>query len=149
MRLDFRFTGKAGVKEFWKWCFSVLGISLAMAVIMAVMIAVWGNRIPASPVYEMVSQVLAILFGNFLLVVLFLSLAVASRRLRDAGISPWWLLMPVILCLTSAFVFMDAGLANMSAMPPSVPVVWQVVTYSVTALVGFIFMCLFCKSSKK
>lgn len=48
----FGFTGKAGVKEFWKWCFFVLGVSLVMAVIMAVMFAVWGNRIPASPAYE-------------------------------------------------------------------------------------------------
>lgn len=145
----FGFTGKAGVKEFWKWCFFVLGVSLVMAVIMAVMFAVWGNRIPASPAYEVACQVLAVLFMCFLLAVLCPSLAVASRRLRDAGICPWWLLLPAVLCIASAFVFLDSGLANMSAMQPSVPVVWQAVTYAVTAIVGFVFICLFCKSSKK
>ncbi len=143
----FGFGGRAGLVEFWKWCFFVLGVSLVMAGILAVMIAVWGNRIPVPAAFEIVCPVLFIVLGCFLLVVLCPSLAVASRRLRDAGISPWWLLLPAVLCIASAFVFMDAALAGMSAMQPSVPVVWQAVIYAVTALVGFVFICLFCKPS--
>ncbi len=145
----FSFGGKASLKEFWKWCFSVLGVSLLMACVLAVMIAVFGNRTPSCLFYEVAFKVLLILFACFLLAVLCPSLAVSSRRLRDAGICPWWVLLPIALCIASAFVFMDAGLAGMSAMQPSVPVVWQVVIYAVTVLVGFVFICLFCKPSKK
>lgn len=145
----FKFNGKTGIFEFWKWMLFVGGISLIFLCPLTVIVSIWGNQIPPSRAYEMVCMILLSAMMLFCFSAFIPTLAVMSRRLRDAGICPWWLLVPAGLSVISFVVFMDAALAGMSEFQPSTPLAIRAVTYAVTALTVFIFICLFCRKSAK
>jgi uncharacterized membrane protein YhaH (DUF805 family) len=145
----FQFRGKADRREFWIWVLAMLAVSVPVVCVLAVIAFLFGNT-TGHPVAEGVFHATIVLLGLFWLVLFLPSLTVSVRRLRDAGITPWLLLIPAALGTFTLLVLMDRALYNMS---PNTPANWSesfaFVLTSVTALVGIAFLILFCLPSKK
>lgn len=145
----FNFKGRTGIFEFWKWILFTGGISLIFMCTLAVLFSIWGNQIPPCEAYETVCQILFSALMLFWLGTFIPTLTAMTRRLRDAGICPWWLLIPACLSAIVFVVFLDAALAGMSESEPSTPFVLRTVTYAAAALSIFVFICLFCRKPRK
>ena len=76
------FKGRATRKQFWMFILWVVIISMGLGIITGIL------GIPLDT-----STLIARLFG---LVILLPTLSIASKRLRDAGLSPWLLLMLLV-----------------------------------------------------
>ncbi len=63
------FSGRTSRKDYWLTVLLLLIVSLVLGAILPMLCGIWG------------------------LIVLLPSLAICARRLRDAGFSPWWLLL--------------------------------------------------------
>lgn len=87
------FKGRARRKDFWFW---VLFVLLASFVLRLVEVAVFGPAVPPEPAAAAPMPAAGPLSGIFSLVVLLPSLAYGVRRLRDAGLSPWFILLGLI-----------------------------------------------------
>ena len=147
-RKYFCFSGKADRREFWTWTFAMLIVSVALVCIMAPLAALLsGNTV--NPVLSGIFQAAISLLGMFWLVMFFPSLTVSVRRLRDAGITPWLLIIPAALGIFTFLVLCDQALYNMDpSTPPHYSGVFAFALTSVTALVGITFIILFCMPSK-
>ena len=144
----FRFNGKADRREFWIWAFMILAVSFVLVSILAVLATLYGNS--NNPVTSGIfSTIIIVLIGLFWPVMFFPTLTVSVRRLRDAGVTPWLLLIPSILCIVTFLVLFDRGLSNMDATPPSYPDSVAYTLTTLTAITGVIFLALFCKPSKR
>ena len=143
----FKFSGRAGRKEFWLWTFAMLAISVLMVGIMAVIAINFGNT--DNPVASGLFNAIITVFGAFWLIMFLPSLSVSVRRLRDAALSPWLLLIPAVLCIATFLVLFDRGLSNMDGNPPHYPDFIAFLLVAATAITGIIFLVLFCKPSKK
>lgn len=145
----FEFRGRADRREFWIWVLAMLAVSVPVVCVLAVIAFLFGNT-PGHPVAEGVFHAIIVILGLFWLVMFLPTLTVSVRRLRDAGIAPWLLLIPAALCAFTLLVLMDRALYNMS---PNTPANWSetfaFVLTSVTALVDIAFLILFCLPSKK
>lgn len=145
----FQFRGRADRREFWIWVLAMLAVSVPVVCVLAVIALFFGNT-AGHPVAEGAFYATIVLLGLFWLVMFLPTLTVSVRRLRDAGITPWLLLIPAALCAFTLLVLMDRALYNMS---PNTPANWSeafaFVLTSVTALVGIAFLILFCLPSKK
>lgn len=71
----FEFSGRTSRKDFW--------LTWLCLILLYIIIGVITTIIPA----------LVFILAVFGLIVLIPSLAIGARRLRDAGFSPWWLLL--------------------------------------------------------
>ena len=87
--------------------------------------------------------------GLFWLAMFIPSLTVSVRRLRDAGISPWTLLIPAALCIVTFLVLADIGLSNMDGTTARYSDAFAFILSAVTAMTGFVFIILFCLPSKR
>ena len=144
----FRFSGKADRREFWIWAFMILTVSFVLVSILAVLATLYGNS--NNPVTSGIfSATIIVLIGLFWPVMFFPTLTVSVRRLRDAGVTPWLLLIPSILCIVTFLVLFDRGLSNMDATPPSYPDSVAYTLTTLTAITRVIFLALFCKPSKR
>ena len=144
----FRFNGKADRREFWIWAFMILAVSFVLVSILAVLATLYGNS--NNPVTSGIfNTTIIVLIGLFWPVMFFPTLTVSVRRLRDAGVTPWLLLIPAILCIVTFLVLFDRGLSNMDATPPSYPDAVAYTLTALTAITGVIFLALFCKPSKR
>ena len=143
----FNFSGRADRKEFWLWAFTMLTISVLMIGIMAVIAINFGNT--DNPVASGIFQAIITVFGAFWLIMFLPSLSVSVRRLRDAAVSPWLLLIPAALCITTFLVLFDRGLSNMDGNPPHYSDLTALLLTASTAITGIVFIALFCKPSKK
>lgn len=143
----FKFSGRADRKEFWIWALTMLAISVLMVGIMAVIAINFGNT--NNPVAQGIISAIITVFGIFWIVMFLPSLAVSVRRLRDAAVSPWLLLIPAILCIATFLVLFDRGLSNMDGNPPHYSDFVTFLLAAVTAITGIIFFVFFCKPSKK
>ena len=85
----------------------------------------------------------------FWLVAFFPSLTVTVRRLRDAGLSPWYLLIPAVMCIITFLVLFDRGMSNMDGTPANYSDAFAFILSAVTAMTGFVFLILFCLPSRK
>ena len=145
----FQFRDRADRREFWIWVLAMLAVSVPVVCVLAVIAFLFGNT-AGHPVAEGAFYATIVLLGLFWLVMFFPTLTVTIRRLRDAGITPWLLLVPFALGTFTLLVLMDRALFNMS---PNTPANWSeafaFVLTSVTALVGIAFLILFCLPSKK
>lgn len=145
----FSFSGRADRKEFWTWVLAILSISLPVVGVLAAFAFLFGNS-ANHPVVEGMFQAIFILLGLFWIVLFIPSLTVSVRRLRDAGITPWLLLIPAATATFTLLVLMDRALYNMS---PNTPANYsESSAYIMTAtaiLVSIIFLILFCLPSKK
>ncbi|MBR5706664.1 MAG: DUF805 domain-containing protein [Bacteroidaceae bacterium] len=133
----FRFGGIAGRREFWIWTFMVLAVSVVLLGLL------WGLMFILH-----VNCTIVPLF-IFWLVAFFPSMTVAVRRLRDAGICPWTLLIPAALCIVTFFVLADIGLSNMDGSTARYSDAFAIILSAVTAMTWFVFLILFCLPSKK
>lgn len=144
-----QFRGRASRREFWTWVFALLAVSVPVVCVLAVIAFFFGNT-AGHPVTEGAFHATIVLLGLFWLVMFLPTLTVSVRRLRDAGITPWLLLIPAALGTFTLLVLMDRALYNMS---PNTPANWSetfaFVLTAVTALVGIAFLILFCLPSKK
>lgn len=143
-----RFKGRADRKDFWIWALAMLAISFAFVCIMALLALLF--EYTQNPVLSDIFAVTISLFGLFWVVMFFPTLTVMVRRLRDAGITPWLLLIPAALGIFTFLVLFDQALYNMDpSTPPYYSGVFAFILTSVTALVGITFLILFCLPSKK
>ena len=133
----FRFGGMSGRREFWIWAFMVLGVSIVLLGLLTGLIFIHHVNCTIIPLFL------------FWLVAFFPSLTVAVRRLRDAGVSPWTLLIPAILCIITFLVLFDRGMSNMDGSPANYSDALAFILSAVTAMTGFVFLILFCLPSKK
>jgi len=143
-----RFSGKADRREFWIWTLAMLAISLAFVCILAPIALLFEHE--QNPVLSDIFTLTISLFGLFWSVMFFPTLTVTVRRLRDAGITPWLLLIPAALGVFTFLVLCDQALYNMDpSTPPHYSGAFAFILTSITALVGITFLILFCLPSKK
>ena len=133
----FSFAGRSGRREFWTWTFMVLVVSVVLLGLLTGLIFILHVDCTIVPLFL------------FWLVVLFPSLTVAVRRLRDAGISPWFLLIPATMCIITFLVLFDRGMSNMDGTPANSSDAFAFILSAVTAMTGFVFLILFCLPSRK
>lgn len=145
----FQFSGRADRREFWAWVLAMLAVSVPVVCVLAVIAFLFGNT-TGHHVAEGAFHATIVLLGLFWLVMFLPSLTVSVRRLRDAGITPWLLLIPAALGIFTFLVLFDQALYNMDpSTPPYYSGVFAFILTSVTALVGITFLILFCLPSKK
>lgn len=147
LRKYFRFGGKSGRREFWIWVFMVITVSVVVVCILAGLAFILDdahNRVLSS-----IYKCILISLGLFWFAMFIPSLTVSVRRLRDAGISPWTLLIPAALCIVTFLVLADIGLSNMDGSTSSYSDAFAFILSAVTAVTVFVFLFLFCLPSKK
>ena len=133
----FSFAGRSGRREFWTWTFMVLAVSVVLLGLLTGLIFLLHVNCTIVPLFL------------FWLVAFFPSLTVTVRRLRDAGLSPWYLLIPAIMCIITFLVLFDRGMSNMDGTPANYSDAFAFILSAVTAMIGFVFLILFCLPSKK
>ena len=133
----FRFGGLAGRKEFWIWAFMVLTVSVVLLGLLTGFIFILHVNCTIVPLFL------------FWLVVFFPSLTVAVRRLRDANVSPWFLLIPAVLFVVTFLVLFDLSLSNMDGSPANYSDAFAFTLSALSAATGFVFLILFCLPSKQ
>lgn len=143
----FHFCGQSGRREFWTWVLMILAVSVVVVCILAGLAFILDNAY--NRVLSSIYKCILISLGLFWLAMFFPTLTVSVRRLRDAGISPWLLLIPIILSIVTFFVLVDIGLSNMDGSPAGYSDAFAFILSTVTAMTGFVFMILFCLPSKK
>ena len=120
------FSGNATRSEFWSWALFVAVVSGGLMGAAAMLVMIRNSAGPdtaSNPLnwLSMVSLPILILLGLFLLFCLLPTLAVAVRRLRDAGYKPWIIIFPLLLligCIRPALV---VALSGMDSTPPEIP----------------------------
>ena len=147
LKCYFRFGGRSGRREFWTWALMILAVSVILIGTLAVLAFILDHSysLVLSSVYKCILMAL----GLFWLAVFTPSLTVSVRRLRDAGICPWTLLIPAALGIVSFFVLADIGLSNMDGSQASYSDAFAFIISAVTAMTGFVFIILFCLPSKR
>ena len=120
------FSGNATRSEFWSWALFVAVVSggLMGAAAMLVMIRNSAGPDTASNPLNWLSMVffpILILLGLFLLFCLLPTLAVAVRRLRDAGYKPWIIIFPMLLLIGCCYPALVVALSGMDSTPPEIP----------------------------
>ena len=133
----FSFAGTSGRREFWTWTFMVLAVSVVLLGLLTGLIFIFHVNCTIVPLFL------------FWLVAFFPSLTVAVRRLRDAGLSPWYLLIPAIMCIITFLVLFDRGMSNMDGTPANYSDAFAFILSAVTAMIGFVFLIIFCLPSRK
>ena len=143
----FRFGGRSGRREFWIWTITMLLVS---AVILGVLV-VLGTILNYRYIWALSAtfKVLLISFGIFWVFMFFPTLTVTVRRLRDAGITPWALIVPAALGIYTFLVLFEIGLSNMDGSTANHSDTFAFILSAITAIVVFIFLFLFCLPSKK
>ena len=147
------FSGNAQRSEFWCW---VLFIAVVSGVLFgaAVMLAIIRNSAGPDTVSNPLSWLSSVIFYIFMLLGLFLlfcllpTLAVAVRRLRDAGYQPWIIIFPVLLLIGSWYPALVVALSGMDTTPPEIPLPYCLAYLTFTALVCLIFAVLLSKETK-
>ena len=116
----------SGRREFWIWAFMVLGVSIVLLGLLTGLIFILHVNCTIIPLFL------------FWLVAFFPSLTVAVRRLRDAGVSPWTLLIPAILCIITFLVLFDRGMSNMDGSPANYSDALAFTICALSAVTGFV-----------
>ena len=147
LRKYFRFGGRSGRREFWIWTITMLLVSAVILGILVVLGTILNYKYIGA--LSAIFKVLLISFGGFLVFMFFPTITVTVRRLRDAGISPCFLLIPITLCIVTFLVLADIGISNMDVSTACYSDAFAFILSAITAIVGFIFLILFCLPSKK
>ena len=145
-RSYFRFSGRAERKEFWIWTAAMASVSFMLVCLLAPIALLSGNN--HNPVLSGIFTATITLFGLFWLAMFFPTLTVTIRRLRDAGITPWLLIIPAVLGIITFLALFDRALSNMDGTTPDFTDALVFALTEVTALTGIIFIILLCKPSK-
>ena len=147
------FSGNATRSEFWSW---VLFVAVVSGVLFgaAVMLAIIRNSAGLDTVSNPLSWLSSVIFYIFMLLGLFLlfcllpTLAVAVRRLRDAGYHPWIIIFPVLLLIGSWYPALVVALSGMNTTPPEIPLPYCFAYLTFTALVCLLYAVLLSKETK-
>ena len=148
----FLFRGRADRKEFWTWALAMLAVSFVFICILGVIAFINSllYRDSESPVLSGLFTAGITLFGLFWLVMFIPSLTVSVRRLRDAGITPWLLIIPIALGIFTFLVLCDQALYNMDPSTPArYSFAFACIMTAISAVTIIIFIALFCKPSKQ
>lgn len=147
----FLFKGRADRKEFWTWALAMLAVSFVFICILGV-IAFINSLLYRDSEISVLSGLFTAgitLFGLFWLVMFMPSLTVSVRRLHDAGITPWLLIIPIALGIFTFLVLCDQALYNMDPSTPArYSFAFACIMSAVSAVTIIIFIILFCKQSK-
>ena len=138
------FSGNATRSEFWSWVLFVAGISgllLGAAGMLAFIRSCAGPDTISNPLYWLSSVIFYIfmLLGLFLLFCLLPTLAVAVRRLRDAGYCPWIIIIPVFLLIGSWYPALLVALFGMDTTSPEMPLSYCYSYLAFTAVVCLLY----------
>ena len=90
-----------------------------------------------------------IILGVFLLFCLLPTLAVAVRRLRDAGFRPWIIIFPLLLLLGSCYPTLIIALSGMDNTPPEIPLPYCYAYLAFTAIVCLLYATFLNRDTKK
>ena len=142
----FLFGGRSNRREFWTWALMILAVSVILIGTLAVLAFILDHSY--SRVLSSVYKCILMALGLFWLAMFTPSLTVSVRRLRDAGICPWTLILPAALGIGTFFVLADIGLSNMDGSQASYSDAFAFIMSAVTAMTVFIFVILFCLPSK-
>lgn len=147
LRNYFLLGGKSGRREFWIWVFIVMTVSVVVVCTLAGLSVILDNAY--NRVLSSLYKCILISLGLFWLAMFIPSLTVSVRRLRDAGISPWTLLIPAALCIVTFLVLADIGLSNMDGTTARYSDAFGFILSATTGITIFTFLILFCLPSKK
>lgn len=147
------FSGRATRNEFWCWVLFVAivsGLLFGVAAILALIRNSAGPDTVSNPLYWLSSVIfhVFILLSLFLLFCLLPTLAVAVRRLRDAGYRPWIIVFPLLLLIGSYHPFMVVALSGMDSTPPEIPLPYCYAYLAFTAAVCLIYACFLNRKAK-
>ena len=147
------FSGKASRSEFWSWALFVVvvsGVLFGAAVMLAFIRSCAGPDTVSNPLYWLSSVIFCIfmILGLFLLFCLLPTLAVAVRRLRDAGYHPWIIIFPVLLLIGSYHPALVVALSGMDTTPPEIPLPYCLAYLTFTALVCLFYAVLLFRETK-
>lgn len=145
-RRYFRFKGRAGRREFWTWVLMMVAVSVTLICTLAGLSFILDhayNRVLSS-----LYKCILISLGLFWLVMFIPSLTVTVRRMRDAGISAWLLLIPAALCIFTFLVLFDVGLSNMDGTSSCFSDAMAFILSGITAMTCSAYLLLFCLPSK-
>ena len=148
------FSGNATRSEFWSWALFVAvvsGVLFGAAVMLAIIRNSAGPDTISNPLYWLSSVIFYIfmLLGLFLLFCLLPSLAVAVRRLRDAGYHPWIIIIPILLLIGSYHPVLVIALSGMDTTPPEIPLPYCYVYLALTAAVCLFYAFILNRPSKR
>ena len=147
----FLFNGRADRKEFWTWALAMLAVSFVFICILGVIAFINSllYRDSENPVLSGLFTAGITLFGLFWLVMFIPSLTVSVRRLRDAGITPWLLIIPIALGIFTFLVLCDQALYNMDSSTPALySFAFACIMTAISAVTILIFIALFCKPTR-
>ena len=147
LRRYFRFGGRSGRREFWIWAITMLLVSAVILGVLVVLGTILNYKYIGA--LSAAFKIILISFSIFWAFMFFPSLTVTVRRLRDAGITPWILIVPVALGIYTFLVLFAIGLSNMDGSTARYSDAFAFILSAITAVVGFIFLFLFCLPSKK
>ena len=89
------------------------------------------------------------LLALFLLFCLLPTLAVAVRRLRDAGYHPWIIIIPVLLLIGSYHPALVIALSGMDSTPPEIPLPYCYAYLAFMAAVCLLYVAFLTKVTKE
>lgn len=147
------FSGNATRSEFWSWVLFVAvvsGMLFGVAAILAIIRNSVGPDTVSNPLYWLSSVIFYIfmLLGLFLLFCLLPTLAVAVRRLRDAGYHPWTVIFPFFLLIGSWYPALVVALSGMNTTPPEIPLPYCFAYLTFTALVCLLYAFFLSRASQ-
>lgn len=146
------FRGKAPQSEFWCWALFVVvvaGLLFGVALLLVFIRSAAGPDTPDNPLNWLgyIIYPLMVLLGQFLLFSLLPTLAAASRRLRDAGYSPWLAVIPVVFLIGACHPLLVVALSGMDNTPPEIPLPLCFAYLAVTGVICIAFAFLLTKKS--
>ena len=148
------FSGNATRSEFWSWVLFVAvisGLLLGAAGMLAFIRSCAGPDTISNPLYWLSSVIFYIfmLLGLFLLFCLLPTLAVAVRRLRDAGYHPWIVVFPLLFLMGSFHPALVVALSGMGNTPPEIPLPYCYAYLALTMAVCLLYVAFLTKMTKK
>ena len=148
------FGGKATRSEFWNWALFVAVVSGALFGVAALLVFIRYSAGPdtvSNPLNWLSSIILPVLviLSLFLLFCLFPTLAVAIRRLRDAGFRPIIIIFPLLLLLGSCYPTLIIALSGMDTTPPEIPLPYCYAYLAFTAAVCLLYAVFLNRKTKK
>ena len=148
------FGGKAKRNEFWSWALFVAIVSCVLfgaAAMLAIIRNSAGPDTASNPLFWLSSIIFYIfmLLGLFLLFCLLPTLAVAVRRLRDAGYYPWTIIIPILLLIGSYHPALVVALSGMDSNPPEIPLPYCYAYLCLTAAVCLLYSILLSRAPKE
>lgn len=124
----FDFGGKATRKQFWlffAWNYALNTVLYLASQIITTIMYVANEKAGA-----IMGLLLMSVYAIISLALFIPNLAIQCRRFRDAGVSPWWLFLPFVLCGIAAVVMLYAiGVGVLGAKFPTSLLIILAITF--------------------